>query len=271
MLTKIFFILTCLCAIVGAYLGYENLEKTKTKTIRIAELDTQNKRATNTLNENREKLAGLKEDIQEQVRLIADTQSQIDSAKSKEGLLKKDLANLEAELLTIEEEIEGFKEVQRKLEIALREAGVTGGSDGIPTMIDDLKGKIQEKQDNLDELELIINKLNEEIAQRSSTRDSLNQRLAEIKSNIGYNATTATITSVNTKWGFVVINRGSTNSTISRGDELLVNRGGKFVGKLEAKTLEASQTICDLDLEGFRGGSLPRPGDRVILRETLKR
>jgi len=168
------------------------------------------------------------------------------------------------------EELKGHEELKQQVSIALSGVQVDSVAE-IPAKIESLENVVKSKEDELANIKLINEKLAEKLTNDAETKISVDRRLSDIKSNISGNAMTATVTSVNTEWGFVVVNKGASNSPITEDSILLVQRGGRYVGKLKIATLESNQSICDLDLADFSGRSLPRPGDRVILRDTLRK
>lgn len=270
MIRNIFYILALLIALGGALIAYKNTEKLEFQQTATKEVKVKKDRVLGNVEKEETTIKGLKEEIKTAEQGIADTDSAIASAKAKQEAAKKTLAKYEAELITIQEELEGFDALKTEIDSALGEIGIANVAD-IPDVITELKKGVQEKEDELENLELIIGKLGEKLESEKASRTDNNNKLASIKTNIAQNSMTGTVTSVNTEWGFVVINKGASNSSITDNTELLVQRGGRYVGQLKVTTLNPTQAICDLDLKGFKGGSLVRPGDTVILKQTSQR
>jgi len=265
----ILYFLAIVASLVGSYLAYQNTNELKSKQTTIKETAKKKDRVKKKIKEAEEDIETLNGELDTLETSIADASARIDSAASKEDRLKKELVDLETELLELDEEVEGVRSIQEEQQEVLASVGVDT-VDEIPDKIAEIDSQIKGKQDELNDVVLINEKLSEKIVRDTETKIAKEGRLASIKNRISTNNLLGTVTAVNRDWGFVVINKGAENSLIQEGSELLVQRGGRFVGKLKATTLNPTQTICDLDLNGFRRGSLVRPGDNVILKETTK-
>lgn len=266
----VFFLIATVCSLVGAYFAYSNSQKFEAETAEIQKLDKQKKNIIKSLTKKEKELKAQDDDIQQTEAALAEATATLDSGKSKEANLKRTLAGYEAELLETQEELDTVSEVKDQIEAALASVSVSDISE-IPDKIKSIKVEAQETTDEIDNNELIIEKLKTKISSEKESLANTNKRLVKIKSNISGNGVSATVTSVSSQWGFVVINKGASNSPITEGTELLVERSGRYIGKMKVATLENAQSICDLDINGFRNGVLPRPGDRVILRDTVPR
>lgn len=265
-----FFIIAILLSLGGAYFAYDNTNKLKAAQAETVETAQMKNIILANLSKAGEDLNDVKGELKNTNIAISDATASTDTAKSNEVALQRTLTKQRESLLSIKEQIAGHNELLEQVELALLDIEVESIED-IPTKVEDLQKSLIDKEAELDDVSLINEKLSEKITKDTESKNSANERLSKIKSNISSNAMTATVTSVNTEWGFVVVNRGAANSPITEETELLVQRSGRYVGKLKVATLESNQAICDIDLKNFKGGSLPRPGDRVILRDPFER
>jgi hypothetical protein len=92
--------------------------------------------------------------------------------------------------------------------------------------------------------------------------------MVERSSRIGRNVMDAVVTAVNQDWGFLVIGAGS-NSGFTPQTDLLVERDGRKIGRVRPSSIEATQTIAEIDLESLASGVRLQPGDRVILAQPV--
>ncbi len=265
-----FFIIAILLSLGGAYFAYDNTNKLKTAQSKTVEIAQKKNIVLANLSKGKEDLTDIKGEPKNTNVAIADATASIDTAKSNEVALQRTLTKQTESLLSIREQTAEYEELLEQVALTFQDIEVES-LDEIPAKIENLKKLLKDKEVELDEVNLLNEKLAEKITRDTESKNSANKRLSNIKSNISGNAMTATVTSVNTEWGFVVVNKGATNSPITENTELLVQRSGRYVGKLKVATLEPNQAICDIDLNNFRGGSLPRPGDRVILRAPKQR
>jgi len=74
---------------------------------------------------------------------------------------------------------------------------------------------------------------------------------------------TGTILAVNQAWNFVVLSLGDRQGVVPNA-EMLVQRDGKFLGKVRVTSVEPSTSIADILVRTVPRGLSVMPGDRVI-------
>lgn len=196
----------------------------------------------------------------------ADAEATISTLQSDAGTLKKEAATLDG---TIKEQEGEFAELEKALQ-AIKDTLNKSGMDAELSM-EELGGKIEEitadkkaKEEKLDELNTLVEGANQSLSNARSEHDRL------VKSNIARNATiarnamSAVITAVNQDWGFVVIGAGS-NSGFTPQTNLIVQRGGRAIGRVKPSSIEPTQTVAEIDEESLGEGVRLQPGDRVLL------
>ncbi|MFT4175374.1 MAG: hypothetical protein QM627_01850 [Luteolibacter sp.] len=188
----------------------------------------------------------------------------VSALKSSESSLKREMTTLEEEEKTQESQI-------AELNKAIEELSglVSGLGEGIT--IDNLASKIQEMNDIKKERETKLEEtrtLAEAAAKAAATNraetDRLHKRDQERVANVRFNASESVITAVNVDWGFVVIGAGS-NSGFKPQTPLLVERDGRYIGKVIPSSVERTQTIAEIDTSSLSTGVRLQPGDRVIV------
>jgi len=191
----------------------------------------------------------------------------VSALKSAGSSLKRETATLEADLKTQESEL-------GEMNKAIEEINGLVKSLGADVTIDNLASKIQEMQDNkrtketkLEETKTLAEAAAKAAAESRAEQDRLVKRKLERASSIRRNATESVITAVNPEWGFVVVGAGS-NSGFKPQTALLVERDGRYIGKIIPSSVEPTQTIAEIDNASLSTGVRLQPGDRVILGKT---
>ena len=63
-------------------------------------------------------------------------------------------------------------------------------------------------------------------------------------------------------------NLGTNNSNVTPQSKLLITRNGRLLGRLTPNSVEANQTVCDLNARDINRGVRIQPGDQVTLAES---
>ena len=262
----IFYILSVLVIGVAAYFSWDNSNKVQ------AEIDLfEEKRGVKTKTEA---------SIKKQEGILKDTEQQLDTAQNLNAELIQSMDNMksrevsynkskEAEQVKIDEadaRLGQLAEIKAKIDKALE--GVDIAWPQIPSEIKRLQELRKKKGDDLDLLNEHIAKLTKDVADKRASNARESDRLSKIRTKIARNAKVGAITSVNSTWGFVIVNLGTNNSNVTDQSKLLVTRNGRLLGRLTPNSVEASQTVCDLNARDFNPGVRIQPGDQVTLAEA---
>ena len=140
--------------------------------------------------------------------------------------------------------------------------------------IESLETDIAKMQLQIADNRAAAKKLTEDIETAKTDLDKSKKTLVDLqqaqqvrRTQFSRNAMEARVTSVNTDWGFIVLNAGR-NKGIAPDATLVVTRGGQSVAKVKAATVEPSLTVANI-IKGTQAyGMQIQNGDRVIL-ETL--
>jgi len=262
----IFYILSVLVIGVAAYFSWDNSNKVQ------AEIDLfEEKRGVKTKTEA---------SIKKQEGILKDTEQQLDTAQNLNAELIQSMDNMksrevsynkskEAEQVKIDEadaRLGQLAEIKAKIDKALE--GVDIAWPQIPSEIKRLQELRKKKGDDLDLLNEHIAKLTKDVADKRASNARESDRLSKIRTKIARNAKVGAITSVNSTWGFVIVNLGTNNSNVTDQSKLLVTRNGRLLGRLTPNSVEASQTVCDLNARDVNPGVRIQPGDQVTLADS---
>ncbi len=262
----IFYILSILVIGAAAYFSWDNSNKIQ------GEIDLfEEKRGVKTKTEaSIKKQEGILKDTEQQLdtaqNLNAELIAQMENMKSREVSYNK---SKEAEQVKIDEadaRLGQLAEIKAKIDKALE--GVDIAWPQIPSEIKRLQELRKKKGDDLDLLNEHIAKLTKDVADKRASNDRESDRLSKIRTKIARNAKVGAITSVNSTWGFVIVNLGTNNSNVTAQSKLLVTRNGRLLGRLTPNSVEASQTVCDLNARDVNPGVRIQPGDQVTLADS---
>jgi archaellum component FlaC len=195
------------------------------------------------------------------------TQS-VSSPTSAGSALANDMAKLNDDLKGQEDE---FAQLEKALAEVNNILAALGGGvilDTLPEKIQQIEDDKKAKQTKLEELEVLVGGAEKSLATNRAELDRLSKRMVERSSRIGRNVMDAVVTAVNQDWGFLVIGAGS-NSGFTPQTDLLVERDGRKIGRVRPSSIEATQTIAEIDLESLASGVRLQPGDRVILAQPV--
>ncbi|MES2657478.1 MAG: hypothetical protein V4689_02610 [Verrucomicrobiota bacterium] len=191
------------------------------------------------------------------------TQS-VSSLKSAGTGLASEIQKLDADIKSQTEEFSQLEKALEEVNAILADLGGGVTLDTLPDKIEEINQDKAAKQKKLEELETLVGGAEKNLATNRSELDRLGKRMIERSSRISRNSMQSVVTAVNQDWGFVVIGAGS-NSGFTPQTSLLVERDGRKIGRVRPSSIEATQTIAEIDFDTIASGVRIQPGDRVIL------
>lgn len=201
---------------------------------------------------------------------LAETQARIDSLSSDKRSLSREMGELEGELEQQQAKLDAAEEARKEIETALQSIGIEG-----PVTMASLQENIKALEDQQKSLEASIEELDTTIegarSKVASNRDEiarLAKRKADRAARMRRNAMSAVVTGVDQDWGYVVIGAGS-NSGFRPQTRLIVIRDGRRIAEVTPSSIEATQTIAEINYETLSPGARIQPGDRVILAKAV--
>jgi myosin heavy subunit len=192
----------------------------------------------------------------------AEVDANLEKLRSDEGALKRELADIEGTLEEQAQQLADAKKAQDELEKIMPD-----GVEDIATAIKDLDDQKKLLIQEIGELETTIEGAEKSIASNGEELSRLAKKKAERQARFARNSMESVITAVDQDWGFVVIGAGS-NTGFTPQTRLLVKRAGRAIGQIRPSSIEATQTIGEIDWDTLAPGVRLQPGDRVILTKT---
>lgn len=195
-----------------------------------------------------------------------DANSALAALKASESSIKRDIATVETTLATQQKELVDLGKAVDQLNKQLEGMGGSVSMENIGDEVAKLESNVKAKKARMEELAALIDGAQKKISSTRSESKRLGDRAVESSVRISRNAMEAVVTAVNQDWGFLVIGAGS-NSGFTPQTSLLVKRDGQFIGRVKPTSVEATQTIADIELESLAPGVRIQPGDRVIIAQ----
>ncbi|YCM43794.1 hypothetical protein V2O64_21025 [Verrucomicrobiaceae bacterium 227] len=139
--------------------------------------------------------------------------------------------------------------------------------DEVPALYDGLVDQQKKLTAEVEDLQSFKERLEGDVTSTKADIVRVTTKIDESKTRVASNTFQATVTAVDNDWDFVVIGAGE-KSGLSGDSRLLVQRGGRLLGKLSINKLEANRAIADVVPDSLRAGVVLQPGDQVILEKT---
>ena len=274
MAPKIFSILTIIIAGVAIYLGFEG-EK------RVIELQEVGKNTFNILEVHKAQLKQTRNEYDKVEALLTKTEEELRITREELAKTKEELASTKAQLATVTAERDAQKAALEEMTKKITEA--LGGIDApekdgdpikaierIKEQIANLTGKVKDQETKIIELEKI--KAENETVIAGLTADKMRNEeeiaakkkvIGKYEKNIMQKGIKGRVLAVNPGWGFCVVSTGDKQGA-ANGKILIVARDGKAIGKVKITSVEANQSIADIQASTFIRGMFVQPGDEVI-------
>jgi DNA repair exonuclease SbcCD ATPase subunit len=208
--------------------------------------------------------------------ILAQKETEKSELISKSEALASNIQMKERDVQTLDQELAAQKEKFDELERSMAEVRQILAGLGEEITIENLPEKIKQIEDDKKQRDAKLEELTTLLAaqekQLETNRGELGRQVSkkvERDNRIARNAMESVITSVDQDWGFLVIGAGS-NSGFTPQTSLVVERDGRFIGRVRPSSIEPTQTIAEIDFGSLAAGVRLQPGDRVLLGKTNK-
>ncbi len=238
---------------------------------------------------NKGKLSSTKEDLQQKVAALDDSEKKLKSTETAAAAAKAEAETATAEKATALSQVDTLKSdlEKNKSQVSDLTAQITAKTTEVNELDAKLKeaetklantstgevapaaGPSAEDQVKMQEQETLITKLQGDLTAAQGQLETLktekNNRMA-LKMRNGLEGS---VLAVNQAWNFIVMNIGDRNGVVGNA-EMLIKRGGKLVGKVRVTSVEPSTAIADIVLNSVPRGVTIQPGDNVIYQATAE-
>jgi hypothetical protein len=206
-------------------------------------------------------------------KLLKDREAAVAAANAKFGDTQNKVASTEAELARVQAEkndLQGklrvneteIAELRKRIETAATKPEAPGGAPAVS--VAELQAQLEDAKKQLDAAErekvLLSDKM--KVTQEKSTQleTEKKHRPAPGGNNPGIRGT---VLAVNPAYNFVVLSLGARQG-VEPNSEMLVLRGGSFIGKIRISSVEPSTAIGDIITSTLARGVQVQPGDTVV-------
>jgi hypothetical protein len=255
-MAKYLLIAAVVISLVTAFLGYKNYQTlTETKSTLAS---TQGTLVTTTKNLETTKknlattTATLTTTTADKEKLSADlasTQSDLATAKSDLKKATDDAADKASQLASVQADFDKYKVDHPDTTVAgpgVEPSGPSPREQELQALVDSLQGKLKSE-----ESELATLRDKEAKRQKGMMQEGLEGR----------------VLAVNPAWNFVVLSIGDRQGVVNNA-ELLLKRGGQYLGKVRITSVEPSTSIADIVANTLPAGVSVQPGDNVIFQSA---
>lgn len=264
-LKAIFYVLSILVIGASAYFALDSSKKVQSQIDTFRETRDTKQRVEQSIAKTEGELSDTEGALTEAKNLNSELESTKENEIAKETSMQKSLDKYDTEIAEHDAELAKLAQVMEEIKAKI---GDIEWSE-VPDKITELQEERKTQGTRLDELIMITTKLTKEVSDKRAENTRQNGRLADIRKKIALNSKVGAITTVDSTWGFVIVNLGTNNSNVTPQSKLLVSRNGTLLGSLKPTSVEATQTVCDLNARDLKSGVRIQPGDRVTLAESV--
>jgi cell shape-determining protein MreC len=251
-MAKYLLILAVVISLITAGLGFVNRNKLiETRdTLATTETSLQSTRSElaktkGVLDDTDKKLVAKTTEQEKTAADLASTQSDLDATK-------KQLSDANASITAKDTEIQTLTADNTKLKSDLTIA-MGGTSDTAP------------EDPRIKELEAQNASLNDRVKDIDAQLATYKKKEKDRQDKIVRKGLEGQVLAVNPAWNFVVLSIGDRQGIVNNA-ELLLKRGGQYLGKVRITSVEPSTSIADIVANTLPAGVSVRPGDRVIFQ-----
>lgn len=194
----------------------------------------------------------------------ADLTQALELMKSAGNEMQRALAVINDTLKAQDEEFAIIEKAREEVANILKDLGDDITLENLGEKIKEIDDEFKAKQAQLEQMQTDAGVAENKLTATRAEIDRLVRRDVARTARIGRNSMEAVVTAVNQDWGFLVIGAGS-NSGFTPQSSLLVQRGGRYIGRITPSSIEPTQTIAEIDFASIAAGARIQPGDRVIL------
>lgn len=222
------------------------------------------------------------------------TRQELQAAKSQLDAKTQELASLSGEKDTLATELSTAREAvtKAKEEATAAEEKVTAAEAEITVLKADATAKdtriaeleqqanspavdtapvggppVEELQARVTELETVNQQLQDQNTGLTTQISELRRKEESRQKGLMKPGVSGTILAVNQAWNFVVLSLGDRQGVVPNA-EMLVQRDGRFLGRIRVTSVEPSTSIADILVRTVPRGFSIMPGDRVVYAST---
>jgi hypothetical protein len=242
----------------SAVFGLLNLQKTRGLRTEITQSETALQTAEQQRVSREKELKGREAAVAAAQAKFGDTQNKVASTEAELAKAQTEKNDLQAKLRANETEI---TELRKQIENA--ESKPITGAPPATSSAAELQAQLEDAKKQLEAAErekvLLAEKM-QSTEERSTQLEKTKPHRATTSSNPGIRGT---VLAVNQAYNFVVLSLGGRQG-VEPNSEMLVLRGGSFIGKIRISSVEPATAIGDIITSSLARGVQVQPGDVVV-------
>jgi len=258
----VFYILTLVATLVGLYFSNDLKGKLEDQIQLREETENRNRTVSANADKTEKELKTEEENLLAAQSDRAMVVASIDKLESEQRQYQRELDSV---MSTVKSQKDKIQAALDQFEQVKERVGLQGDADveDITATITDLEDQKKELDQEIMELDTVIEGARQAVEANRNELSRLASRKADRDAQFRRGALSSVITAVDQNWGFVVIGAGS-NSGFTPEMKLIVQRDGRRIAEVDPSSVEASQTIAEIDFETMMPGVMIQPGDRVL-------
>ena len=242
----------------AAVLGVLNLQKTRGLRTEVTQSETARQTAEQLRVSREKELKGREAAVAAALAKFGDTQSKVASTEAELLKAQTEKNDLQAKLRKNETEI---AELRKRIENA--ESKPVAGAPPATTSAADLQAQLEDAKKQLVAAEQEKVFLSDKMKVTQERSPQLETAKTHRPSAGGSTGIRGTVLAVNQAYNFVVLSLGGRQG-VEPNSEMLVLRGGAFIGKIRISSVEPATAIGDIITSSLARGVQVQPGDNVV-------
>jgi hypothetical protein len=250
--------LSVLLLALSAVFGILNLQKTRGLRTEIIQTETARQTAEQLRLSREKELKGRETAVAEANAKFGETQNKVASTEAELLKAQTEKNDLQSKLRTNETEI---AELRKRIEKG--EANPVASAPSSTASAAELQAQLEEAKKQLDAAErekVLLSDKMKVTQERSAQLETAKPHRPGAGGNPGIRGT---VLAVNQAYNFVVLSLGGRQG-VEPNSEMLVLRGGSFIGKIRISSVEPATAIGDIVTSSLARGVQVQPGDIVV-------
>ena len=242
----------------SAVFGVLNLQKTRGLRTELIQSETARQTAEQLRASRERELKGREATVAAAQAKLGDTQDKVASTEAELLKAQKEKNDLQAKLQANQSEI---AELRKRIENA--ESKTVAGAPPATASIAELQAQLEDVRRQLDAAEkekVLLSDKMKATQERSTQLETAKKTHRPSGSNPGIRGS---VLAVNQAYNFVVLSLGGRQG-VEPNSEMLVLRGGTFIGKIRISSVEPATAIGDIITSSLARGVQVQPGDIVV-------
>jgi hypothetical protein len=245
---------------VSALLGVLNTHRTRELRARLFQTES-SREAEQRLRASHEK------ELQGREAAVAAANAQFAETRTKIALTEAELTRVQTEKNDLEAKLRTNETEVAQLQKRIDDAEGKPDASGAPAATAELRAQLEEAMTQLQAAEREKTLLSDKIKAAEERSTHLEKEANRRPAAGGNPGIRGTVLAVNRAYNFVVLNLGGRQG-VEANTEMLVLRGGSFIGKIRISSVEPATAIGDIITSSLARGVQVQPGDTVIYAGT---